>query len=70
MTIRASEGNEVISSWWKRCVMEEKRHQQLIGHTEQWALLPERTLRARNAYRIAPALLRPAERLAPRSPLF
>lgn len=50
--------------------MEEKRHQQLIGHTEQWALLPERTLRARNAYRIAPALLRPAERLAPRSPLF
>lgn len=40
MTIRASEGNEVISSWWKRCVMGERRHQQLrgLGHSDQWAL--------------------------------
>lgn len=31
MTIRASEGNGVISSWWKQCVAEERRHPQRMG---------------------------------------
>lgn len=31
MVIRAPGGNEVISRWWKRCVMEERRHQQLMS---------------------------------------
>ena len=42
MAIRASEANAVISSWWKQCVMEERRHRQLTDQDVQsGALLSE-----------------------------
>lgn len=42
MAIRASGGNELISSWWKQCLMAERRHQQLTDQDVQsGALLSE-----------------------------